>query len=36
MARIERELKAEIAEVHRSYRRDVVLYQPVKHPAPRR
>ncbi|CAN5261966.1 N/A [soil metagenome] len=26
--RVERELKAEIASVHRSYRREVVLYQP--------
>lgn len=32
--RVERELKAEIASVHRSYRREVVLYQP-QHPAPR-
>ena len=28
VARVERELKAEIASVHRSYRREVVLYQP--------
>jgi MerR family transcriptional regulator/heat shock protein HspR len=35
MARMERELRAEIAEVHRSYRRDVVLYRPERHPAPR-
>lgn len=27
MERVERELRAEIAAVHRSYRRDVVLYQ---------
>ena len=33
MNRLERELRAEIAEVHRSYRRDVVLYRPAKHPA---
>jgi MerR family transcriptional regulator/heat shock protein HspR len=35
MERLERELKAEIASVHRSYRREVVLYQPPRHPAPR-
>jgi hypothetical protein len=35
MQRIERELRAEIAEVHRSYRREVVLYRPAKHPARR-
>jgi MerR family transcriptional regulator/heat shock protein HspR len=36
MKRLERELRAEIAEVHRSYKREVVLYRPVQHPAPRR
>jgi MerR family transcriptional regulator, heat shock protein HspR len=36
MARVERELRAEIAEVHRTYRREVVLYRPAAHPAPRR
>jgi MerR family transcriptional regulator/heat shock protein HspR len=35
MDRIERELRAEIAEVHRSYRREVVLYRKAQHPAPR-
>lgn len=35
MARIERELREEIASVHRSYRRDVVLYRPPQHPVPR-
>ena len=35
MERLERELRAEIAEVHRSYRREVVLYRPAEHPAPR-
>jgi MerR family transcriptional regulator, heat shock protein HspR len=35
MERMERELRAEIAEVHRSYRREVMLYRPAKHPAPR-
>jgi MerR family transcriptional regulator, heat shock protein HspR len=36
MERLERELRAEIADVHRSYRREVVLYRPAQHPAPRR
>jgi MerR family transcriptional regulator, heat shock protein HspR len=36
MDRLERELRAEIAEVHRSYRREVVLYRAAQHPAPRR
>ena len=35
MDRLERELRAEIAEVHRSYKREIVLYRPAKHPAPR-
>ena len=35
MDRLERELRAEIAEVHRSYRREVVLYRPATHPARR-
>jgi MerR family transcriptional regulator/heat shock protein HspR len=35
MERLERELRAEIASVHRSYRREIVLYQPSKHPARR-
>ncbi len=36
MARLERELRAEIAAVHRSYRRDLVLYrQASEHPATR-
>ena len=35
-ARLERELREEIAEVHRSYKREVVLYRPAQHPAPRR
>ena len=33
MERVERELRAEIASVHRSYRRDVVLYRSAQHPA---
>jgi MerR family transcriptional regulator/heat shock protein HspR len=36
MLRLERELRDEIAAVHRSYRREVVLYQPAQHPARRR
>src|SRR5881296_2547411 len=35
MGRLERELRAEIAAVHRSYKREVVLYRPEKHPARR-
>ena len=36
MERLERELRAEIAEVHKTYRREVVLYERAQHPAPRR
>ena len=36
LERLERELRAEIAAVHRSYRRELVVYQPAKHPAQRR
>ena len=36
MDRLERELRAEIASVHRSYRREIVLYEPVRPPAARR
>lgn len=36
MARMERELREEIASVHRSYKREIVLYRPDRHPAPRR
>jgi hypothetical protein len=35
MARMERDLRAEIAEIHRSYKREVVLYRPERHPARR-
>jgi MerR family transcriptional regulator/heat shock protein HspR len=35
MERLERELRAEINAVHRSYRREVVLYESPKHPVPR-
>jgi len=33
MERMERELRAEIAEVHRSYKRELVVYQPAQTPA---
>lgn len=35
MERLERELRAEIADVHRSYKREVVLYRPPQHPVRR-
>jgi MerR family transcriptional regulator, heat shock protein HspR len=36
MVRLERELREEIAAVHRSYKRELVVYAPSsKHPAPR-
>ena len=36
MARMERELRNEIRDVHRSYRRELVLYRPSSHPIPRK
>ena len=36
LERLERELRAEIAAVHRSYKRELVVYRPAQHPAPRR
>jgi MerR family transcriptional regulator/heat shock protein HspR len=33
--RLEQEMRTTIAEVHRSYRRELVLYRPAKTPAPR-
>jgi MerR family transcriptional regulator/heat shock protein HspR len=36
MDRMERELRAEIASVHRSYKREVVLYRSARPPASRR
>ncbi len=36
MERVERELREEIASVHRSYKREVVLYKPAQAPATRR
>ena len=35
LERLEREFRAEIAAVHRSYKRELVLYRPEKHPARR-
>ncbi len=35
MERLERELRAEIAAVHRSYKRELVVYSPSQHPARR-
>ena len=34
--RLERELREEIRTVHRSYKREVVVYQSERHPEPRR
>jgi len=36
MVRMERELRAELAEVHRSYKRELVVYRPAETPARRR
>ena len=36
MERLERELREEIQNVHRSYRRELVLYRPSQHPVPRK
>ena len=35
MDRLERELRDEISEVHKTYKREIVLYRPPQHPAPR-
>jgi MerR family transcriptional regulator/heat shock protein HspR len=35
MDRLEAELRDEIREVHKTYRRDIVLWEAPKHPAPR-
>jgi MerR family transcriptional regulator/heat shock protein HspR len=35
MERLERELRAEIASVHRAYKRELVLYRPAEPPARR-
>jgi MerR family transcriptional regulator/heat shock protein HspR len=36
LERLERELRERVEEVHKQYRRDLVLYRPPVHPAPRR
>ncbi len=36
MNRLERELREQIREVHRSYKREVVVYRPAQHPEARR
>jgi MerR family transcriptional regulator/heat shock protein HspR len=36
MERMERELRAQIEAVHRTYRRELVLYETPRHPAARR
>ncbi len=35
MDRLERELREEIRTVHKTYKREVVLYRPPQHPAPK-
>ena len=35
LARMEQEMRSRIADLHRSYRRDLVLYRPAQSPAPR-
>jgi MerR family transcriptional regulator/heat shock protein HspR len=35
MERLEQELREEIRTVHRSYRRELVVWEPPRHPAPR-
>jgi MerR family transcriptional regulator/heat shock protein HspR len=35
MDRMERDLREEIRTVHRSYKREIVLYEPADHPVPR-
>jgi hypothetical protein len=34
LARTEREMRDAVLEVHRQYRRDLVLYRPATHPVP--
>ena len=36
LERLERELRAEIAAVHRLYKRELVVYEPARHPARKR
>jgi len=35
MERLERELRAEMRAIHKTYKREVVLYEAPRHPAPR-
>jgi MerR family transcriptional regulator/heat shock protein HspR len=35
LGRLEAEMREAISQVHRQYRRDLVLYEPAKHPVPR-
>jgi MerR family transcriptional regulator/heat shock protein HspR len=35
LARMEAEMREAISQVHRQYRRDLVLYEPARHPVPR-
>ena len=35
MKRLERELRAEIAAAHKTYKRELVVYRPAGHPVPR-
>jgi MerR family transcriptional regulator/heat shock protein HspR len=34
--RLERDMRAAVTEVHRQYKRELVLYRPAVHPVPRR
>ncbi len=34
--RMQQEMRAAVEQVHRQYRRELVLYEPAKHPVPRR
>jgi len=36
LARLEREMRDAVSDVHRQYRRDLVLYRPSTHPVPQR
>ena len=36
LERLEREMRDAVSRVHREYRRDLVLYEPTRHPVPQR
>jgi MerR family transcriptional regulator/heat shock protein HspR len=36
MSQLQQEMQSAVEQVHRQYRRELVLYQPAKHPVPRR